>query len=53
VWTSIVLFVLSMAYFVIQGRRHPGREESALVDPGPTEQGDEPGKPDDAASLPS
>ena len=36
VWTSIVLFVLSMAYFVIQGRRHPAREESALVDPEPT-----------------
>jgi hypothetical protein len=26
VWTSIVLFVLATAYFVIVGRRHPGRE---------------------------
>jgi prolipoprotein diacylglyceryl transferase len=28
VWTSIVLFVLSAAYFVVVGRRRPGREES-------------------------
>ncbi len=27
VWTSIVLFVLAAVYFVIVGRRHPGREE--------------------------
>jgi prolipoprotein diacylglyceryl transferase len=26
VWTSIVLFVLALAYFVVVGRRHPGRE---------------------------
>jgi prolipoprotein diacylglyceryl transferase len=28
VWTSIVLFVLALAYFVVVGRRSPGREES-------------------------
>ncbi|HET7690376.1 MAG TPA: prolipoprotein diacylglyceryl transferase [Nocardioidaceae bacterium] len=28
VWTSIVLFVLALAYFVVVGRRRPGREES-------------------------
>ncbi len=28
VWTSIVLFVLATAYFVVMGRRRPGREES-------------------------
>jgi prolipoprotein diacylglyceryltransferase len=28
VWTSIVLFLGSLAYFVVVGRRHPGREES-------------------------
>jgi len=28
VWTSIVLFALSAAYFVVVGRRRPGREES-------------------------
>lgn len=27
VWTSIVLFVASTAYFVVVGRRHPGRED--------------------------
>ena len=27
VWTSVVLFMLAAAYFVIVGRRHPGREE--------------------------
>jgi prolipoprotein diacylglyceryl transferase len=27
VWTSIVLFVAAAAYFVVVGRRHPGREE--------------------------
>jgi prolipoprotein diacylglyceryl transferase len=27
VWTSIVLFLLAAAYFVIVGRKHPGREE--------------------------
>ncbi len=31
VWTSILLFVLAAAYFVIVGRRHPGREESVEV----------------------
>jgi prolipoprotein diacylglyceryl transferase len=46
VWTSIVLFVLSMTYFVVQGRRHPGREESALVDARPDPE-------PDADSLPS
>ncbi|GAA1475831.1 prolipoprotein diacylglyceryl transferase [Nocardioides aestuarii] len=27
VWTSIVLFVVAAAYFLISARRHPGREE--------------------------
>jgi prolipoprotein diacylglyceryl transferase len=27
VWTSIVLFVAAAVYFVVVGRRHPGREE--------------------------
>ncbi len=30
VWTSIILFVASMTYFVISSRRHPGREEEVL-----------------------
>lgn len=32
VWTSIVLFVLSAAYFVVSSRRHPGREESVYLE---------------------
>ena len=31
VWTSIVLFVLAATYFVVVGRRHPGREESVYT----------------------
>ncbi len=27
VWTSILLFVLAAAYYVVSSRRHPGREE--------------------------
>ena len=30
VWTSIVLFALSVAYIVWSAKRHPGREESVL-----------------------
>jgi prolipoprotein diacylglyceryl transferase len=32
VWTSIVLFLGATAYFVIAGRRHPGREENVYRD---------------------
>ena len=32
VWTSIVLFLAALAYFVWSARRHPGREESVLRD---------------------
>ena len=32
VWVSFVLFVLAAAYFVWQGRRHPGREEQVYVE---------------------
>jgi prolipoprotein diacylglyceryl transferase len=28
VWTSIIVFAGALAYFVVVGRRHPGREES-------------------------
>ncbi len=34
VWTSIVLFVLAAAYFLVSARRHPGREE-VVRDPEP------------------
>lgn len=32
VWTSIVLFLAATAYFVISGRRRPGREDTAYVE---------------------
>ena len=36
VWTSIVLFVAATVYFVLAGRRHPGREASVYTrDPEP------------------
>ncbi|MGH3412680.1 MAG: prolipoprotein diacylglyceryl transferase [Marmoricola sp.] len=31
-WTSIVVFVAGLTYFVVVGRRHPGREESVYVE---------------------
>jgi prolipoprotein diacylglyceryl transferase len=31
VWTSIVLFVAAAVYFVVAGRRHPGREEQVYT----------------------
>ena len=33
VWTSIVLFVAAATYFVVVGRRHPGREEQVYTRP--------------------
>jgi len=33
VWTSIVLFILSTIYFVVAGRKRPGREDPATVEP--------------------
>ena len=32
VWTSIIVFVLAVAYIVVVGRRHPGRETSVHRD---------------------
>jgi prolipoprotein diacylglyceryl transferase len=31
VWTSIILFILASIYFVVVGRRHPGREEVVQI----------------------
>jgi prolipoprotein diacylglyceryl transferase len=44
VWTSIVLFVLSAAYFFIVGKRHPERETD--IQPVPETDGDEMGRDD-------
>jgi hypothetical protein len=48
VWTSIVLFVLATLYFVVVGRRHPGREESVWREGHgpPAEEGAETGEPE-------
>ena len=44
VWTSIVVFVLAVAYIVVVGRRHPGREISVYLDErGPRTDFTEPG----------
>lgn len=41
VWTSIVLFAAALAFFLYSRRRHPGREESVLLDdPGPSRSGE-------------
>ena len=51
VWVSIVLFLLAAAYFVWQGRRHPGREETVYVEgrePGNEAEADEPTRPQTA-----
>jgi hypothetical protein len=45
VWTSIVLFLGATAYFVLVGRRHPGREETVYRDghgPGDAASAEEP-----------
>jgi prolipoprotein diacylglyceryl transferase len=33
VWTSIIMFILSTVYFVVVGRKRPGREDPATVEP--------------------
>lgn len=41
VWTSIILFVLALAYFIYAGRKHQGREESVYLpgrEPEPTRE---------------
>jgi prolipoprotein diacylglyceryl transferase len=32
VWTSIIVFIGAAVYFIVAGRRHPGREESVYRD---------------------
>jgi prolipoprotein diacylglyceryl transferase len=45
VWTSIVLFVAALAWFVWSARRHPGRETEVRTEPAATEPSGEPGAP--------
>ena len=49
VWTSLILFAAAAAYFVIVGRRHPGRETD--VQPAPV-SGDEPAGAEQADAEP-
>jgi prolipoprotein diacylglyceryl transferase len=35
VWTSIVVFLLALGFFVVSARRHPGRETQVLRQPEP------------------
>jgi hypothetical protein len=52
VWTSIVVFSLALAYFVIVGRRHPGRETD--VEPLPSSDEAEASEAaDEAAATPA
>ncbi|MEE1785060.1 prolipoprotein diacylglyceryl transferase [Streptomyces sp. SP17BM10] len=37
-WTSIIVFVGAVAYFVIVGKKRPGREDPASVDPAAHEE---------------
>jgi hypothetical protein len=48
VWTSIVLFLLAAAYFIVSARRHPGRESVVRNDVQPDEDGEDQGARDDA-----
>jgi prolipoprotein diacylglyceryl transferase len=40
VWTSIILFLLSVGYFIWSSRRHPGREDQVLVEEPATDSGE-------------
>ncbi|MGN6577315.1 MAG: prolipoprotein diacylglyceryl transferase [Nocardioides sp.] len=42
VWTSIIVFLLALVYFLVSRRLHPGREESVLRDGGSRNENDEP-----------
>ncbi|WP_298460212.1 prolipoprotein diacylglyceryl transferase [uncultured Cellulomonas sp.] len=44
VWTSIVVGLVAVAFFVVLGRRHPGRETTLRLDGAPV--------PDDGAAAP-
>lgn len=41
VWTSLIVFALAAAYFVVMGRRHPGRETDVQPAPDAASEGDD------------
>ena len=57
-WTSILVFLGALVYFVLSARRHPGREQSVFREPlpsdGTTDVAGEPGdgEPGDGAPAP-
>ena len=53
VWTSIILFTAAAIYFVVAGRRHPGREEQVYTRPQPTEEIEETRESKDTGADPS
>jgi prolipoprotein diacylglyceryl transferase len=53
VWTSIVLFTAAAIYFVVAGRRHPGREEQVYTRPQQTEETEESRESKDTGADPS
>jgi prolipoprotein diacylglyceryl transferase len=53
VWTSIVLFTAAAIYFVVAGRRHPGREEQVYTRPQETEEIEESAESRDTGVDPS
>ena len=53
VWTSIVLFTAAAIYFVVAGRRHPGREEQLYTRPQQEEETVESREPKDTGADPS
>jgi prolipoprotein diacylglyceryl transferase len=53
VWTSIVLFTAAAIYFVVAGRRHPGREEQVYTRPQETEEMEESTESKDTGADPS
>jgi prolipoprotein diacylglyceryl transferase len=53
VWTSIVLFTAAAIYFVVAGRRHPGREEQVYTRPQQTEETEESRESKDTGTDPS
>jgi prolipoprotein diacylglyceryl transferase len=52
VWTSIVLFVAALVYFVVSLRRHPGRE-TEVYRPGAVAEGAEGAEPAEGTDAPA
>ncbi|MFJ4595187.1 MULTISPECIES: prolipoprotein diacylglyceryl transferase [unclassified Kitasatospora] len=49
-WTSIVVFIGAVVYLVVVGKKRPGREDPASIDPLADEEGEAQGPSDKAAA---